>query len=990
MFAKIRLYFFTVCLGFFAFIGHAQQFQFQNLSVQDGLSQSQVYTIVEDHAGYIWMGTRGGGLSRFDGQRFVTFTTSNGLPSNYVNALYVDNDNVLWIGTDDGVAKLTETGITSIESEIEVGSVSSLCEQNERIVLGTNKGVFSISNVENQLIADSRFEGESIHVLTIVDSNLWIGTDNGIFIIDEDSVNVLTEDSGLNSALIRSIYVDDQDGVWIGTYGGGLNFWRDGLDNVSEWFPLKDTKIHAIISDDESLWFATQSKGLCRFNRKDSTAQFITSSHGLANNHVRALFTDSWSNLWIGTSGGGVSKFSGQEFDYYAKENGLSGNYIYSIAEDCLGTIWIGTTGRSLSLATDSGMVEYNLPNGVSAAKSRCVLQSGDSTIWLGSEASGLYVIGADTTFHFQSTTGLGGNMVQDILEDPYGAIWVALSDGGITKWSKDHKTNSWIPKRYGSSDLGSSRILSLHIDKLNRLWYAGIGCGIGSIIDDTIWNGWKNDSNNIFRDVNALEEDAMGNLWVGTTRSGLQRMNLYDGAWNAISINTESGLASSICYQLAWDGNRHLWVGSEKGIQRLTLDENGQPIEFELVDYDAGFLGVETTLNASLLDSKGRLWFGSINGLSRLVGDIKTGVVHLPKLSIERFRINAKQVSLAKTAFKMPYDSNSIAIEFKAISQINAGSIEYQWRLLGLEQEWSSPSQNARVNYSNLEGGNYAFQVRATLDRVHWTEIESIELTIDAPYWEKPWFVIISIAGLIFMIVLTVALRVRTIRRSAAQKEGELRIEKEMVELEQKALRLQMNPHFIFNALNSIQAMISGNDPKTARYFLAKFSKLMRQVLENSRHIQIPLEREIETLNNYLSIEQFCHGNRFEFSVNIQGQLDVEDVQIPPMLIQPFVENAVIHGVSQLKSNGLIGVSFQQEGDYLVCEIRDNGIGRKAAEGMKSQEGQKHKSTALIITQERLDKLNDIEDGIRFIDLYDEAKEPAGTLVVLKVRILD
>ena len=176
------------------------------------------------------------------------------------------------------------------------------------------------------------------------------------------------------------------------------------------------------------------------------------------------------------------------------------------------------------------------------------------------------------------------------------------------------------------------------------------------------------------------------------------------------------------------------------------------------------------------------------------------------------------------------------------------------------------------------------------------------------------------------------------------------------MVELEQKALRLQMTPHFIFHALNSIQGLIITEDPKTARYYLSKFSRLMRQVLENSREGLIPLADEIETLENYLALERFCRERSFEYKVHVSEKWDSEIVLIPPMVLQPFVENAIIHGVSHLKNRqGRIDIFFEKKTEILLCKIRDNGVGRKEAASKKQDLPIPYISTALKVTKERL-----------------------------------
>jgi LytS/YehU family sensor histidine kinase len=214
-----------------------------------------------------------------------------------------------------------------------------------------------------------------------------------------------------------------------------------------------------------------------------------------------------------------------------------------------------------------------------------------------------------------------------------------------------------------------------------------------------------------------------------------------------------------------------------------------------------------------------------------------------------------------------------------------------------------------------------------------------------------------------------------------------------EVLELEQKAMRLQMNPHFIFNALNSIQSLIGTGDETKARYFLAKFSRLMRQILDNSRKTEITLEEEISTLENYLLIEQFCNGGRFEYTVEMDKNMESDFINIPPMLIQPFVENAIKHGMkgkTDKDDKGQINLKFVETGGVLKCVIEDNGIGRKAAEEInKASKETYHTSAGLSVTEDRLRKF-DVGGTIKpleIIDLYKDGKA-TGTRVIIRLPI--
>ncbi len=274
--------------------------------------------------------------------------------------------------------------------------------------------------------------------------------------------------------------------------------------------------------------------------------------------------------------------------------------------------------------------------------------------------------------------------------------------------------------------------------------------------------------------------------------------------------------------------------------------------------------------------------------------------------------------------------------------------------------------------------------------DEVWNSEAQMFSFEILAPFWTTWWFILSNVFVVLVLLYFLIRVRVSAVKRKSEALQETLRMENEMLNLEQKALRLQMNPHFIFNCLNTIQAMIVKKDNKTARYFLSKFSKLMRKTLDNSRETFISLDDEIESLENYLSIERLCSENHFEYSINVSGDVESDFIQIPPMLIQPFAENAVVHGVSHLVKGGLIGIDFSVEGNLLTCTIKDNGIGREKAKKYNNKEGVEHKSTALIVTQERMELMSkdNHTSELRIEDVLDGDGNCAGTSIILKLSI--
>jgi tetratricopeptide (TPR) repeat protein len=240
-----------------------------------------------------------------------------------------------------------------------------------------------------------------------------------------------------------------------------------------------------------------------------------------------------------------------------------------------------------------------------------------------------------------------------------------------------------------------------------------------------------------------------------------------------------------------------------------------------------------------------------------------------------------------------------------------------------------------------------------------------------------------IALCILIVIVFVAVFLQMRNKRNTE-----KLRLENSLIDLEQKALRLQMNPHFIFNALNSIQSFITENNQSAARKYLSKFARLMRLIMENSARKTVSLQNEIDVLTDYLELTRLRFPEKFTFTITVDEQIDTSDCEIPPMLLQPFVENAVLHGLATKESDGKIEIRFQKEQNMIACVIEDNGVGRKQAMEKKLHT---HKSTGMLVTEERLKAFgeqNAVETNLQIVDLFDNFGNACGTRVILDLPL--
>ena len=603
----------------------------------------------------------------------------------------------------------------------------------------------------------------------------------------------------------------------------------------------------------------------------------------------------------------------------------------------------------------------------------------------------------------FSENLGLAGNWVKDILEDKQGNLWVATNDGiskilvtkdtlGVTLDIKNFDKNSGINNPY---------TYDLHLDTLDRIWAALRFGGLICIEDDTIKHHFQSNDGLVTNNIRSITEDSTGLLWIGTGDQGIANINLYEDTLS-VSFPEVEKLYSENVYSLILDDEQNLWVGSQQGVDKISFTDDRNLKDVQHFGRAEGFAGIENCTNAVWKDGKGNLWFGTMNGLTKYNANFQNNdtippLVRFTNISLEytplretpyaHFMDNWGQV---KDSLQLPWQKNDLTFEFNATDLSAPLGMKYQYRLLGIDEEWGPEVENNIVRFANLSPGNYTFQVKSiNSNKVLSKNPAQFSFTINAPFWQKRWFPWAA-AGL-FLIIASLIFRTRYVqlKKRSQRKEQQLSLEKKMLELEQKALQLQMNPHFIFNTLNSIQGLISQKDPKKARFYLAKFSRLMRSVLENSRSERIPLEDEIETLDHYLSLEQFGKNDSFEYNITVDPEIDVEDLMIPPLMVQPFVENAIVHGISTIEEQGKIAIEFKQNEQYLSCTITDNGIGREASARQKSQKDAHHKSMGLQVTAERLELLNE-HQGESFLieDVTLSDGTVKGTRVHLKFKI--
>ncbi len=992
----------------------SQQYNFHNYSVKEGVAQSQVYSLLQDSRGYLWMGTRGGGISRFDGMNFKTYTINDGLLNNYVFCIKEDAQHNLWIGSNSGLTQYNGIEFHNYQpagDSAQVWVQDIAMDKKGRKWLATNSGVMFLDNQQHftnvtDLLKEKRTVINSIHVDG--EGTIWYGNGEGLFRITENNGSFSSvrygKERGFRTNSITCIKEDKNGALWIGTYGDGAYEYINNkflrIDFNAELY--KQTVLDIYFDNHDNVWFATLSSGIAQYNTLAKTFNWLSENEGLSNNHVQSIVQDKSGNYWFGTSGGGVCNYFGKQFTNYDKSSGLGGSFIYSIFRDSKQRLWIGTSDKGLSVFDSARFFNYNTANGFANVKVKAINEDRDGNIYIGTDGEGVFVFdGAE----FKPFEGLTKKYIRAIEKDKAGDLYIATAGTGLYKLSIDQGKTTL--QNFTTADgLMHNRLTCLHYDKQERLWYGTENNGIGFLMNDVVQKNRLSKKEGLpSNTIRCLTEDESGYLWIGTGGSGIASVPLYQGDLKVRTIDHTSGLTSSNIYLMTVDTKNNLFVGTETGLDYISLDKSRKPIDIKHFSKGEGFTGIETCQNSVFNDADGTIWFGTINGLSKYNPANLVKNENPPVTSITDVQLFYE--SLSNTPYKkfindwglishleLPYFENHLSFDFFAINFSNPDAVKYKWKLEGFDKEWSPVSKNHSILYSNLSSGDYTFMVKACNEDGVWNnEPTTLKFHISSPIWLRWWFIAIIVLLTITVLFFIFRWREQRFLAKAAEQQRKLKLEKDVVELEQKALRLQMNPHFIFNALNSIQSQIGTDNEQTARYYLAKFSRLMRQILDNSRNTLISLEEEVSTLENYLLIEKFCNGDRFDYKINVSGQLEQDYIKVPPMLLQPFVENAIKHGLKTIDGKrGMIHVNFEEKHALLECSVTDNGIGRIRSEELnKVSKETYHKSTALLVTQERLALLTyegEVQ-SLEIIDLYDEQGIATGTKIIVRIPLL-
>ena len=1010
---RLFYFLFTLLIGVCTITVQAQNNQLRAYTLEDGLPQSQVYDIVQDEIGYLWLGTQGGGLCRFNGDEFKIWNESDGLQSNYIHALTFSNDS-LYIGTKNGLSIKAKNRFTNIEGP----RINRICKINNKTYLATNIGIYEYQKKVGlvKINLNPKINTSVINDIVYDGRLFWVATNKGLW-----KLNHIKTDASIierHSAHDYTAAIFHNNKIFAAALNQGVLVINTNAKSYGNYWISEPVRVNSISAyNEDELWFATNNEGIIIIDANLHTQKrTINRKNGLAVSHIRKSILDRQSNIWITTSGGGFYKYFENNFIHYDQNNGLKGDRVYAIHTSSEG-IWASNSEAGLVKIDSSGIHHIPQDERIAEVKIKSITSDVYGNIWAGTDGKGILFkelnivdsIVTDSSAYLQNkdaivqidtlvkTTyenyiidkdrGLPSDWIRTIHVDKSN-IWAASYSTGIFKFTYDSKKKrianlKKFNRRNGIKDVQISYMVQ---DVLGTIWYATQNGHLGYIKNNQVTH-----FDNILKQKISISTILFHNntIYLGTAGRGIW--------WSPIDENlTFKKLKgrkkpySDNIYQMIFDNQDNLWVGSERGVDKIELNQFNDIVDVFHFGRNDGFLGIETCLNAVTRDTEGNLWFGAIYGLTKYQPSDITKTTIKPKLYFENIEVAYQPVDSINLniwtnsahVLKLKPHQTELSFSYKTIDLDHPDDIQYRIKLNN--SEWSPWSSDNKQNLAGLAYGSHSFYAQSRNYR--WEESDPIAFNffIDSPIYEKAWFQL-SVLGVILLILGGYAISyIRRVKRKNKEERQRLEMQNHLLSLEQKALRLQMNPHFIFNALNGIKAMGTSN-PQRMNTTINTFATLLRETLYNSRKDYITLDQEIQTLKHYIEIEQLMANKPFTYTIEIDSDLDPEEILIPPMLIQPFVENAVRHGILKGVREGELSIQFHTTEEFLHCTVLDNGQG--IFQSQKAKTNTDHQSMALTVTRERLESISG-KDSLDIQEIKTTDNTIAGTQIAFKIPL--
>ncbi|MGM0546067.1 MAG: ligand-binding sensor domain-containing protein [Bacteroidota bacterium] len=909
-------------------IAEAQKLPFRTYSIENGLSESVVNTMTQDNDGYLWIGT-GYGLNRFDSINFESYFIEDGLLNNSIQSLYADQENQLWIGTEGGVNVMRDDSIHTVAElePLESSSILSIYEdsRNELWFATDGEGVWHWDR--NKTLTQYREVNGmgSDRVRDVLEDQqgvMWFATRDGLTKLEEGNFRTFRTQHGLPDDRLRDLLIMDNGDLWIASRGGLCSFSDQDIECFTEGDGLINNRIQSISKDsDDHLWLGTE-EGASYF--ADDTFTNYSMDEGLVNNIIHATYYDNEQNIWFGTFGGGVSLFLGNQFENYTIEEGLPNNVVTSIAEDQGGRFWVSTYGGGITQINNGEIETLNATNGLVDNKVYTLRTDSQNHLHVGTR----WGFSIFDYAHFKNfdETELPHRKIRSILplEDSTDIFLGTYGDGLI-------RYQNGIFRQFTEEDgLANNTVMALEKGSEGSVWAATYG-GV-SQIEDTTFTNYTVENGLPHNGVLDLLVDQKGDLWVSTF-GGIARFtgNGFE------SITTEDGLPDEVCYFIEQDDRGIFWIGSNKGVIRFDYEEFKSETDrrekpfFQLLTKDQGLTSNEMNAGASFKDSRGRLWFGTVGGVSVFDPSKEKEAVTAPKVHIESIMVSGEAIPIKKE-LNIGSDNHNITFDFVGISFTAPHQMKYRYRLKNSGEGWQETTQRS-VRYSALMPGDYAFEVRAKNFGGEWSEnTAKINFTVQAPFWLQWWFIMfvtLAVVGIVVFIYHYYRI-------------------KKMIEMERMRVRIASDLHDdVGSALTEIALQ---SDFLQTMNVSDKLQESLKQIGGQSRKIVSSLDDivwSIDARNDTIGdltdrMQDYINNVLSDRSVHYHFDGDMEqklDVPLKESLYLIFKES--INNIAKHSNADRIDITLSTNGSDFMMKIKDNGTevsgSRKTGQGLQN-----------------------------------------------------
>lgn len=933
----------------------------------------------------------------------------DGLTSDVVYDLFVNKEGLLYLGTDKGLMTYNGVHFEQVGALESLGSSISSIDQDASGKIWCRNFSNQLFYVEdNKLVEDVRIKnlikesnsnllGFSIYkdVLYVLTSSVIYRYQSGkitqVFKIDKDLlgnfVSIVFDpvNKKLYAASTNHIFVFQNDILIqkiknsggqkiLEVFKGDLAYSTKSLDKncvvgnktiFLNKFNLDKTFLNRFSATKDHLWLCT-NKGLYEFDPKKGA---FTDGF-LKNSRITDVVQDLEGNHWISSLEDGLymlpnlnihelGKNSLEKMSFTCVAKGPNGNYFFGSKNGLVEEYSIkGKKIREYQTNWDNNIEFINFMSDT-IMTNYGFFKIGISKIISNDVYFGKYLDEDDKGNLLIAGSSFGGLMAKSMVEKP-----------NFSNGNNKFKLINYGKKINNTLVFRNKRTRTVLFNSVQKEYYYGFIDGLFVYDSNGNETEIKSDENEPIIAVKMLL-NSDGSIWIATAQRGVF---LIKNKKVLRSLSTKNGLSDNNCVKIFYEDST-LWMITETGFDFYDAKTN----RLNSAEINLCFKGVGindmTVLNdlVVLATNKGIYYFDKKVLKQEVVPDFK----------LTEFLVNNKKIDL-KDNLVLNYNENNINIKFNTIYYKSLGNYQYRYRLKGLEDKWLLSSSSAKnINFLALNPGQYKFQIHIKMGD-KYTPIQEIEFEVRSPFWFQPWFLIVIVLAIISLLYFVYRwTEIKTI------KSEEL---KEQLALSQlTALRSQMNPHFIFNVLNAVQGLIYSNQKSKASDYLSSFSDLMRRILDSSDKNEVTLDKEFETIDLYITLEKARFDNDFEYKISFPEDVDLAAYSIPSMIIQPFVENAIKHGLMHKKGLKLLDIKAELFDDVWCFTIDDNGVGRRASE-IINQKIKKHISFATKAIDNRIKLINKIADiaiDIEVIDKKTLDNEPLGTRIKIYITVI-